>query len=256
MLTGILIISLAIFMAVVSYRRRKLEERVIKQIPIIDWLLMFVFPILFYIGLVLIIKGMLHRPRVNILDFEDIFLIGVGTIFMIYAIVGISLHFVSKVLSRYIRKDKNSKVYQINEIFHGKLSHYLTYACAYMVTFTLALLEINYPNSSKLSFSATVLMFGTGAIAGFSAFKAIFWTNTWMGGYNKPFFIITLVFLIILRSIYKSYDLNMGVYPMNMFICSLFTTVITIYVSRQVLIYSKLSKKKRMRFLSRLLSTS
>lgn len=256
MLTGILIISLAIFISVVFYRRRRLEERVIKQIPIIDWLFMFVFPIIFYIGIVLIIKGMLFRYRVNILDFDEFFLIGVGAIFMIYGIVGVSVHFVSKVLSRYIRNDKNSKVYQINEIFHGKLSHYLTFACAYMVIFTVALLEINYPNPYKLTFSATLLMIATGVIAGFSAFKAIFWTNTWTGGYNKPFFIITLVFLIILRSIYKSNDLSIGYYPMNMFIFSSLLTVITIYVSRQILIYSKLTKKRRMRFLSRLLSTS
>ena len=150
MLTGILIISVVTFIAVISYRRPRLEQRVIKQIPVINWLFIFVFPIIFYFGLVLIVRSILERQRINILDFDDAQIIGIGNIFTIYSMVGVSVHFVSKVLSRYIKKSKDPKVYQINEIFHGKLSHYVTFACAYMVIFSLALLEINYPVFKRL----------------------------------------------------------------------------------------------------------
>src|SRR3989344_6839426 len=137
MLTGILIISVVTFIAVISYRRPRLEQRVIKQIPVINWLFIFVFPIIFYFGLVLIVRSILERTRINLLDFDDAQIIGIGNIFTIYSMIGIGVHFVSKVLSRYIKKSKDPKVYQINEIFHGKLSHYVTFVCAYMVIFTL-----------------------------------------------------------------------------------------------------------------------
>src|SRR3989338_5606193 len=104
-MTGILIISLVIFIAVISYKRARLEQRLIKQIPVIDWLLMFVFPITFYLGLLMIVRNILLRERIDILDFEDSQLLGAGIFFMIYAFVGVSVHFVAKVLSRYIRPD-------------------------------------------------------------------------------------------------------------------------------------------------------
>ena len=254
MLTGILIISLVTFIAVVSYKRPRLEQKLIKQIPIIDWLLIFVFPIIFYFGLLTIVKSILLRARIDILDFEDIQLIGIGIIFMIYSYVGISVHFVAKVLSRYIKKEDNPKVYRINEIFHGKLSHYVTFACAYMVIFTLALLELNYPMFTILPEFYLVLIAISGILAGYSSFKAIFYTNAWYGGYSKPFFLITLVFLIILKTIYRSHELMMGYYPLNVFISFVLLTVLCIYTFRQFLIFSKLSKKRRMNFITRILS--
>src|SRR3989344_9691875 len=135
MLTGILLISLVSFIAVVSYRRPKLEQRVIKNIPVVDWLNIFVFPIIFYFGLTMIVKNIMIRPRINILDFEDVQLLGAGALFLIYAFVGLSVHFVGKVLSRYIKKSTQSNIYYINEIFHGKLSHYIAYICSFMVIF-------------------------------------------------------------------------------------------------------------------------
>lgn len=254
MLTGILIISVVTFIAVVSYRRPRLEQRVIKNIPLIDWFLIFVFPIFFYFGLVMIIKSVLLRERLNLLDFDDTQIIGIGTLFMIYSFVGISVHFVSKVLSRYIKRSKEPKVYQINELFHGKLSHYVTFACAYMVVFSLALLEINYPMPVRLTNLTIGAIISAGILAGFSAFKGIFYTNVWFGGYNKPFFLISLVFQLILSSIYRSQKLIMNYYPMNIFISVILLTVISIYVFRQFMIFFKLSKRRRLQFISRILS--
>ena len=256
MLTGILIISVVIFIAVVSYRRPRLEQRVIKQIPVIDWLIMFVFPILCYIGLVLVIRSILLRQRVTMLDFDDIQLIGVGGIFMIYLFVGTSVHFVSKVLSRYINKTKDAKIYQINELFHGKLSHYIVYVCGFMVAFLLAILEINYPMPEKLPNLTVVLITALGMTAGFSSFKSIFYTNASFGGYNKPFFLISIVLLSILSSIYRTQKLPIAFYPMNIFISGSLFSLISIFIIRQFLIFSKLSKKNRMRFIARLFSTS
>lgn len=254
MLTGILILALVTFMAVISYKKRRFEERLVKQIPVIDWLLMFVFPIAFYLGLLIVVRNIVIRQRIEILDFDDIQLFGIGIFFMIFAFVGNSVHFVSKVLSRYIKKDKKSKEYQVNEIFHGKLSHYITFACSYMVVFILALLEINYPSLLALNSISIVSLVGAGILAGFSAFKGIFYTHQWKGGFNKPFFLISVVFLAILTGIFKSSHLSAAFYPLNVFIISMFFTVVSIYAIRIILIYSKLSGKRRLRFISRLFS--
>jgi len=254
MFTGILILALVIFITVISYRRQRLEEKLIKQIPVIDWFLMFASPIFFYVGLIMIVRNILSRHRVNILDFEESQILGIGIFFMIYAIVGVSVHFVAKVLSRYIKRDRSSKVYQVNEIFHGKLSHYLTFACSYMLVFTLALLEINYPLPQKLSGANFAVLTGVGILAGFSAFKGIFYTHQWIGGYNKPFYLISLVFLIILVGIFKSDNLIIAYYPMNIFIVAGLFSVVCIYGVRRILFFSRLSRPRRIKIISRLFS--
>ncbi|OGG08406.1 hypothetical protein A3D05_04400 [Candidatus Gottesmanbacteria bacterium RIFCSPHIGHO2_02_FULL_40_24] len=254
MLTGILLISLVSFIAVVSYRRPKLEQRVIKNIPVVDWLNIFVFPIIFYFGLTMIVKNIMIRPRINILDFEDVQLLGVGALFLIYAFVGMSVHFVGKVLSRYIRRNTQSKIYYINEIFHGKLSHYITFVCVYMVLFTLALLEINYPMTDKLTQFSILFIIMAGTLGGFSATKMIFYTNTWFGGYNKPLFLITLAMLLVLTGIYRSDNLKLAYYPLNILVSMVFTGIIGTFIARQFMVFSRLSKKRRLQFLSRILS--
>ena len=254
MLTGILIISLVIFIAVVSYRSPKLERKVIKNIPVIDWFIIFVFPIAFYFGLTMIIKNIMIRPRVDILDFEDVQILSIGGLFLIYSFVGLSVHFVGKVLSRYIRRSNNSKIYLINEIFHGKLSHYVVYVCTYLLVFTLALLEINYPLVEGLNRSLITIVLLAGILAGVSATKGIFYTNAWFGGYNRSLFLVTLAILTVLISIYRADGLKLVYYPINIFLVAMLFAIIFTFLFRQLLIFSKLSKKRRLQFISRLLS--
>src|SRR3989338_793665 len=254
MLTGILIISLVTFIAVISYRRPRLEQRVVKQIPLIDWFNIFIFPMIFYFGLVMIVRNIMYRPRVNILDFEDSLLLGAGTIFLIYAFVGLSVHFVGKVLSRYIIRSTMSKIYYINEIFHGKLSHYIAYVCGYMVIFTLALLEINYPSTDKMNILMVLIVVTAGAISGFSATKTIFYTNAWFGGHHKPLFFLAIFLLLVLLGIYRSNKFSFAYYPINMFVTMALMTIVSTFLFRQFLIYFRLSKKRRLKFLSRILS--
>lgn len=254
MLTGILLISLISFIAIVSYRRPRLEQRVIKRIPVIDWLNILVFPLVFYAGMVFIVRSIFARPRISILDFDDSLIIGVGVFFVIYAFVGLSVHFVSKVLSRYIRSDSRSRIFTINEIFHGKLSHYITFVSSWMVGFSMALLEINYPLADKIS-SGMVILIGLSAImGGYSATKTVFYTSSWYGGYNKPLFLITALLLYVLIVIYRANRLILFSYPINIFVAILYATIICTFILRQFLIFSKLSKKRRLQFLTKILS--
>lgn len=254
MITGILIIAIVSFVAIISYRRPKFEQRLIKNIPLVDWFNILLFPIIFYYGLVLIVRSIIIRSRVEILDFDEAFLLGIGSIFLMYAFVGLSIHFVGKVLSRYINRKKSYKIYQINEVFHGKLSHYISFVCSWMVIFILALLEVNYPLQVPLNKAVVWVIIASGIIGGLSATKAIFYTSSWFGGYNKPLFFLTILLFVVLVSIFRSGHLRLMLYPLNIFIITLFGSIITAFLVRQFLIYSRLSKKRRLKFLSKIVS--
>lgn len=254
MISGILLLSLIAFVAIVSYRRPKLEQRVIKEIPLIDWLNIMVFPLAVYFSLASIVRNVLQRPRVEVLDYDVFVLLSIGLIFLIYTFVGLSVHFVGKVLSRYFKKNTRLKIYKINEIFHGKLSHYITFVSVWMMMFILALLEVNFPVTYPMSRFTVWLIIFSGVVGGLAATKAIFYTNEWFGGYNKPLFFITLALLVVLVNIFKVYQLRVAYYPFNLFIISMFFSIVAIFVFRQALKISKLSGKRRLQKLTKLLS--
>lgn len=249
-----MLLSILAFIGVISYRRPGLTHRVFKNIPLIDWINILIIPITVYFALTLIVKNILDRPAVAILDFEDSSLLSFGLLFLIYAFVGNSIHFVAKVLSRYIPQEKHSIVYQINEIFHGKLSHYMVYICALLLVFITALLEINHPLSSKFSKSILRIIYSCGLLIGFSSAKTIFYTGEWYGGNKKPFALLISLLFLILFLYFKMHHLNYGYYPMNLFAISFFVSFLLTFIIRQLLIFSRLSHKRRLRFLAKLLS--
>lgn len=254
MITGILLVAIISFIAVISYKRPRLEHRIIKNIPLIDWMNILIIPLFIYIGLTLMARHILSRDRTIILDFDDFTLVSFGIFFLAYAFVGNSIHFVSKVLSRYIPPQKQSLVYRINEIFHGKLSHYLIFLSSFMVVFILALLEINYPLPFSMHGGTEGVVFLSGLLLGISATKAVFYTSSWFGGYNKPLFFLVGFLLFILVGLFRIFDLHLLFYPIAFFVVTMFSGFIGTFVMRQVLIFLRLGKKRRLQFLAKILS--
>lgn len=254
MITGILLLAVIIFIAVISYKRPRLENRVIKNIPLIDWINILMIPLFVYIGLTILARNILSRDRATILDFDDVTLLSFGIFFLVYAFVGNSIHFVSKVLSRYIPPQKHSLVYRINEIFHGKLSHYMIFLSSFMVVFILALLEINYPIPSAMHGGTEGVVFLSGLLFGVSSTKGVFYTSSWFGGYNKPLFFLASFLLFILISLFRIFDLHFLFYPIAFFVVTMFSGFIGTFVMRQLLIFLRLGKKRRLQFLAKILS--
>lgn len=252
MLTGILVLSIMTFVGLISYRRPRFEQRVFKSIPLADWITILVLPTSMYIGLVLIVINILDRPRVNILDFEDKTFIAAGLLFLLYGFVGSSMHFVSKVISRYIT-GATSTVYHVNEIFHGKLSHYLAFVSTLMTIFLMALLEINYPVTRNLDDTGLILVILAGVLLGVSSSKAIFYTHRWVGGYTKPLFLLVSLLLVVVYGIFKSFSLKLSFYPVNIFVIMMLGSIIGTFVVRRVFLLSRLGRK-RLKFISKLLS--
>jgi hypothetical protein len=254
MLSGIILFSIVTLLMVISYRRPRLEQRVINNIPLVDWMNLLFFPLFLYFGLVLIVVNILQRPNMNIIDFDDVQLLSVGILFLVYLFVGNSIHFVGKVLSRYMAPGKHGQLFKINELFHGKLSHYITLVCALLTIFIVGLLEVNHPSWVTLSAVSLYLLLLCGLLLGISASKIVFYTSDWYGGYNKPLLILSVTLESILFGMFQIFHLKMSMYPINVFLTSFFFFLITAFILKRLLRASKWGKQKSFRFLMRILS--
>lgn len=254
MLTGVLIIAFVGLLGVLTHRRSRFEEQIYKNVPLSDWMVILIAPVFVYIGWVMVVKNILERPILPIIPFDDFDILAITILFMVYGFVGNALHFTSKVLWRYLRHQKNSMAYRVNEMFHGRLSHYLTYLNATFIIFLLLVLEINHPVTAAISFSVKIMIIIAGIVFGLSSARVVFMTNEWFGGYNKPIFFLFLGLSWIDAILMKGFNLNFSDYPISWFVTVGFFTTVISFVVRQFLIFSRLNSKKRLRYLSRIFS--
>lgn len=254
MLTGILIIATITLLAVLSHRRSRLENKIYKNVPLNEWLNVLVFPVMFYLGWFFMMKNILARPKIGFLPFDDFDILAITLLFGVYGFVGSTLHFTGKILWRYLKTDRRSMVYKVNEMFHGKLSHYLVYLNMAFIGFFIPMLEINHPLVMPITSFYLFLIVIAGVVFGMSGTRAIFYTNEWFGGYNKPLFFIFSILLIIIWAIFKTLRLKFSLYPVSLFIVAIFASSVVSFLLRQFLIFSHLNNKRRLRFLAKVLS--
>lgn len=254
MLTGILIIAVIGLLGVLSHRRSRLESKIYKNIPLTDWLIVLFLPVILYIGWFFVVKNILNRPFISLIPLDDIDILAITILFMVYGFVGNGIHFTGKILWRYLHPYKHSMAYRINEMFHGKLTHYLVYLNSMFIVFLLAVLEVNHPIQDTVTSGYLKLMAIAGVIFGISATKTIFITNEWFGGYNKPLFFIVSLLLMIIMTMNKIFQISFSSYPINLFVVSMGVSFISAFVIRQLFIFTRLNTKRRLRFLTRILS--
>lgn len=254
MLISIIITAVIGLIGIFLHRRTRLEEKVFKNIPLSEWLTVLIFPLCFYVCWVIFVRNIINRPLVPVIPMDDFDILAITIIFMVYAFVGNAIHFTGKILWRYLRHDTGSMVYRINEMFHGKLSHYIIYFDGLIVFSLLPILEINHPLPVSLSLNYTGAIVLAGIVFGVSATKAIFYTNEWFGGHNKPLFFLTFIVLSILVSISRTLELQYQYYPIKLFMTAVFGSIVAAFIVRQVLIYTRLNRRARLRFLVKILS--
>lgn len=254
MLTGILIIAAVGLLAVLSHRRSRLENRIYKNVPLVEWLNVAVYPVALYIGWFFLVKNILSRPNIGVIPLEDFDILAITILFMIYGFMGSTIHFTGKILWRYLQGQRYSMAYKVNEMFHGRLSHYLVFLSMLFIGFLLPVLEINHP----LLFSIPSLYLGlillAGVIFGVSGVRGIFYSNEWFGGYNKPLFFVILLLFMILIVLAKSFKLNFPIYPVSLFIIVIYASAITSFMLRQFFIFARLGNRRKLRFLAKIFS--
>ncbi len=254
MLTGLLIIAVVGLLGVLSHRRSRLEHKIYKNVPLEDWLVVFILPVSLYLGWFFVVKNILLRPPVSLLPFDDVDILALTILFMVYGFVGNAIHFTGKILWRHLQGKNHTMAYKINEMFHGKLSHYLVFLNGLFILFMLPILEINHPNIYPLSSFYLYLLVLAGIIFGISTCKGVFYTNEWFGGYNRPLFYITSFLLIMQLGIVKTFSLKFSLYPVNLFILTMFVSEFCTYILRQLFIFARLGNRRRLRFLAKILS--
>src|SRR3989338_5440520 len=102
MLTGLLVIAIVGLLGVLTHRRSRFEERVLKHVPLSEWIIVLIVPVFMYLGWAVVVNNIIDRPRVRIIPFDDFNIIAVTVLFMLYGFVGNSMHFTGKVLWRYL----------------------------------------------------------------------------------------------------------------------------------------------------------
>lgn len=255
MFSGLLILALIGVIGAASHRRPKLEQKVFKHVPLSDWLTITLFPFMLLVSWAIILKSILNRPNISLLPVDDFDFLMTMVFFVLYAFVGNGLHFMSKIIWRYLDKTNQKKlIYQVNEMFHGKLSHYLIYVCVALFLFLLPLLEINHPLSSPIS---EVLLYAISAMSiifGLASAKSVFFTNQWFGGYNRPLSFIVSLLVLVDISFFRYFHLSIQYYPVSIFVIVAFVGFATAFILRQAMIFTRLNQRRKLRYLSRLLS--
>jgi hypothetical protein len=254
MLTGLIIIGTVLLLGVLSHRKTRLQTRVLKNVPLYDWYLFVILPVVTYIGWYIIIRNIIHRPVISLLPFDDLDIILITVLFFIYGFAGNGVHFVSKIISRHLKADKRSVVYRVNEMFHGKFSHYLTFLTAFFIVFMLSILEINHPLNFPMENNYMILIIIAGIIVGLTSRKAVFFTNEWFGGFNKPIIFVVSGLILLLTALFKGLNLNIILYPIGLFVSSAFISFIITFIIRQIFIFTRLDEKRRMRFINKIFS--
>lgn len=253
MLIGILILAVIATLAVLSHRRSRLESKVLKHVPVSDWLTVFIIPILIYIGWMFIIRSIVARSAAEIIPLDDIDIIILTILFMVYGFVGNAIHFTGKILWRYLPR-RNTMAYKVNEMFHGKFSHYLIDINGSFILFMLAVMEINHPLVFPLPVMLEYLVISAGFMLGLAVRKYIFFTDEWFGGYNKPIFFLSVSLMFLLVLIFRTFTMNLSLYPVCMFILSYLFSFTSSFIVRQVMIFTRLNQKRRMRFVTKIFS--
>ena len=211
-------------------------------------------PLFIYLGWITVLRNILARPKIDLFPIDDLDLLAVSILFCIYGFVGNTIHFTGKILWRYLKKDKRRMAYKVNEMFHGKLSHYLVFLNVICVFFLLQVIEINHPVFMPVSSLYLDITFIAGVIFGISGSKSTFYTNEWFGGYNKPLFFVVSVIVFTILSLHRIYRMNYHYYPVNLFVVAIGITFSTSFVIRQFFIFLKLKQKRRLRFLAKIFS--
>lgn len=255
MITGLILLALIAAVGAFSYQQSKLEQRLIKDISLNDWFILLGVPLLGYLSVVFMVGSILNRPGLNRFWITDFVLGAAGAPALVYAFVGNSMHFVSKVLSRHIPPNHHSDVYRINELFHGKLSHYLTWMCAFLTFFTIVLLELNHPLVSALTSPLILLVIIAGILIGVSAARSIFFTTDYWGG-NRSMFIFNVSMMAILLALIRWFSLSIPSYPAALCLIVITTTITILFTIRRIFVRFKLARRKQFRMLAKMMVIS
>ena len=251
MTLGILIIAISLILSVWLYRKTQLEKKIIKEIPLVDWFNLIVFPIIIYIGLTITIFNIISRERINIIPTNDSLMMAMIVFLLLTSYVGNAIHFVAKVLHRYAHPlFRLTQFYKVNELFHTRLSHSTIFYSGLLLLFSIGLFEINYPLSSELNLFQEGVAFLSGIGLGVASVKSLrIYANYDVDkdDYYFRLIIVSLILLVLHVFTFNIINRKISEYQFNLFLRSYLGTIAFIYALRIIIEKFNLDKSRRMR---------
>jgi hypothetical protein len=241
MILGMIVFFIVIGFGVLTHGTPRFEQKIYKHIPLYDWLLITLFPIGCYIATALFVRTIMLRNTMPILPFGDVEILIAGVLIVVYAVSGNSIHFTSKVLWRYLDKDLQKTAYEVNELFHGKFSHLLTFVGVLLILFCISLLEMNHPVLEPINESTrkgiVFMSIFTGVFVAKMVVKSRSNDLSWR--INRPLFAVG--FLVGVLHLYIVYILNLDLYfyPFNLYTLLFLSTFITGFLLRKLYFFSR-----------------
>lgn len=126
------------------------------------------------------------------------------------AVIGTAIHSTSTTVAKDFPKNHNCQAQETNEVFHGHLSHYMTYLGGIFTVVFLAFLEVNHPDFNTILNPDISMVFG--AILGLASIIGIIWST-----YIFVHLIASFLATSILLYIYLNYIQIKEYYPLFLF---------------------------------------
>ncbi len=239
-----MILGMAIFLTIVcfgvlTHDKTRFESKVYKNIPLYDWMLITFFPVGCFVATAIFVRSIVLRQFYQVLPFQDFEILIVGTLVLIYASAGNSIHFTSKVLWRYLDPHKQKTAYEVNELFHGKFSHLLSFVGVLLIMFSMSLLEINHPLPLPIDQVRQWVVLLAGIFTGGFVTKMIINSRSdsnakdFSWSVNRSVFLIGLTIGLLHIYIIYIYKLNLLLYPFNTYTVIFIISVILAFLVRK-----------------------
>jgi hypothetical protein len=193
------------------------------KFDLLQFLNMFFTPILM-IPLFYFFKTIVSSSPEQRVIFIPRYVSDIGFMLILYMFVlGNGIHSVSVILSKHMKDLQKHRVWEINEFFHNKFSHILTFVSAVLILSSFAVMEINHPTTSPLSgFEVSLLIF-SGIIAG-----VIVGMGSVEGSIPREMFFLIYSFALLFPFVFFKLDLDFRFFPYTTFVETIYITAVIV----------------------------
>lgn len=154
-------------------------------------------------------------------------------LFLVYFfILGLGIHSVSVILSKHMKDLKKHKIWEINEFFHNKFSHFLITASAVLILLGYSIMEINHPNVISITRIETIIILISSTLCGI-----ILGIGSIEGSIPKFMIAINYILSMVIPFMFIRYKLDYRFFPFSTFI-----EIMYIVSVATILLYKKFRK--------------
>jgi len=226
LLTIVSVIALA---GTLAYRSSFLHSKKVGYISLLQIFYLILIPGFVYAVIFSYILDILERPKNTHVFLSDKLLTSLLLLSILYTYGGLAMHSIGKTLASYfIKEQKNSLLFKVNNYFHREFSHNLIFIGTLVSITCFSLLEINhlspYPKGTNL-----LIIILNGIFVGIASIGTLsFYKQRWSE--LKLFFFVFWALIVVMLYAVKPYIKNVKAYPFTLTILIAFSILATLNV--------------------------